>query len=509
MDFILANEEKARREKEEAEAPELTEEEMALEQEAKCVEALSRSSQDWVHLWEKAGRKPLVPLDELIVSYLEAERAEMVTRDHVERFADFAGVDPVQLAMALEVPPKGFSWKQSVVSFLLAWARGRFGWSEPVLSKAELGRLEREQILAESMKEKEMETVSHTAGAKAFVGMLKHKWGRYAIGRAWRQLLDSGGTNKVGFNLFCHAARSIGFPGSVKHLFEELDADQDGVIRLGDLDQSLDAGILSLQRLLFGVGPKGIFQKRAGKRTLEEAWAILDVKKNGQLHRVDTDKALAGLGFTGPAREVFEMLDLDGGGFITKDELVFLENWCVPKLPRPIEGRLLEPTGAYLHHKAEAMQTIARLKALEEGSNSVYEHISSKPRGKNPPLPDLTSIRQSFISKSYVKSPAEQQRQSLRDMRPAFPSKPKPLLDNASALSLPDLRQETAMRSLNFSTKYGSSGPVSWAPAALTEKPHLFSTFEPSQAELDEWDAKLKKQAAEAVERTERGEPPP
>ena len=36
---------------------------------------------------------------------------------------------------------------------------------------------------------------------------------------------------EVGFNLFCHAARSIGFPGSVKLLFEELDTDEDGVVR--------------------------------------------------------------------------------------------------------------------------------------------------------------------------------------------------------------------------------------------------------------------------------------
>jgi hypothetical protein len=203
------------------------------------------------------------------------------------------------------------------------------------------------------------------------------------------------------------------------------------------------------------------------------------------------------------------MLDLDGGGFITKDELVFLENWCVPTMPRPIEGRLMNETGAYSRKKAEAMATIARLKAYEEGSTSIYEHITAKPRGKNPPLPDLSSIRESFITKSHVKSPAAQERQSVRDMRPPFPSKPKPLLDTAAVLSLPDLRQETAMRSLNFSTKYSLGGSVSWAPAALAEKPHLFSTFTPSQAELDEWDEKLKKQAAESVARTEKGELPP
>jgi hypothetical protein len=497
---------------------------VALLGESRHGESTKWGNQEIEHFKSRAKKSSLSAM-------AKTGKGDMVSREHVARLADFARVDPEELADALEVPPgrtnangewcPGFAWKHSVVSFLLAWARGRMGWKEPVLSKAEKGRLEREQILAENMKDREMEVVSHTAGAKSFIGMLRHKWGRCAIGRAWRQLLDNGGVNRVGFNKFCHAARSIGFPGNVKHLFDQLDGDQDGVIRLGDLDAALDAGILTVQRLLFGVGPKGILEKRSGKRTLEEAWALLDVRGNGHIHRDPCapsavtgqrdhrgfTEILLDLGFSGPSREIFEMLDLDGGSFITKDELVFLENWCVPKVSLPLEGRLLNPTPGFLAKKAAANELIARLKAQEDGSNSLYERITSKPRGPNPPLPDLNSIRQSFLTKSHVRSPAAQERQTARDKRPPFPSKPKPLLDNAATLSLPDLRRETAMRSLNFSTKYGSPG--AWAPAALAEKPSLFSTFNPSSAEMDEWDAKLKKQAAEAVERAERGEPPP
>merc|ERR550514_308220 len=106
--------------------------------------------------------------------------------------------------------------------------------------------------------------------------------------------------------------------------------------------------MVQCQRLLFGAREK---------RSLEEAWALIDTSGDGKLNRNEVVKALRKLGYRGPARAVYETLDLDGTGLVTKDEFVFLEGWCVAKPPLPITGRLHLPTSGSLAHHREGLKT--------------------------------------------------------------------------------------------------------------------------------------------------------
>jgi hypothetical protein len=68
----------------------------------------------------------------------------------------------------------------------------------------------------------------------SFKCTLVQKYG--SIVKAWSEALDKNGDNELDYKEFSRACHEIGFTGSLKALFQELDGDGTGVISLTELD---------------------------------------------------------------------------------------------------------------------------------------------------------------------------------------------------------------------------------------------------------------------------------
>ena len=64
----------------------------------------------------------------------------------------------------------------------------------------------------------------------SFKKALIFKWGN--LYRAWKEALDLDGSGSLGFTEFAMACRNEGFLGPIKKIFNELDADKEGIITL-------------------------------------------------------------------------------------------------------------------------------------------------------------------------------------------------------------------------------------------------------------------------------------
>lgn len=67
-----------------------------------------------------------------------------------------------------------------------------------------------------------------------FLELLRVRYG--SVVRGWNQCLDVSGDGRLSFTEFTQGCRNIGFAGSVKKLWAELDTDGSGIITLQELD---------------------------------------------------------------------------------------------------------------------------------------------------------------------------------------------------------------------------------------------------------------------------------
>eukprot|EP00931_Biecheleriopsis_adriatica_P099831 TRINITY_DN7460_c0_g1_i1.p1 TRINITY_DN7460_c0_g1~~TRINITY_DN7460_c0_g1_i1.p1 ORF type:complete len:1278 (-),score=287.92 TRINITY_DN7460_c0_g1_i1:32-3865(-) len=103
-------------------------------------------------------------------------------------------------------------------------------------------RWERAQSKIRIKQREDAEKLNRAAdvGAKGLDELKKLLVGRFGnFFAGWRQALDLDGNGRLSFCEFCHALRDLGFAGSVKGFWQELDSDGDGFIELSDLDQDL------------------------------------------------------------------------------------------------------------------------------------------------------------------------------------------------------------------------------------------------------------------------------
>jgi len=161
------------------------------------------------------------------------------------------------------------------------------------------------------------EAKSKTLGAKSktgFPALLKRKFGNTV--RGWRLGLDVDGSGKLSYMEFCTACRALGYEGSIKRLWTELDEDGTGWVSLDELDPNAAQELGEF---------RGLLEERYG--TVEAAWRQgLDTDRSGSLNLREFKAACRDLGFSGDAKRVFQYLDLDicGVGSITMDELEWL-----------------------------------------------------------------------------------------------------------------------------------------------------------------------------------------
>ena len=138
----------------------------------------------------------------------------------------------------------------------------------------------------------------HDIGAKTLEGFkqaLVHRFGNLA--RAWRDGLDVSGDGKLSYTEFTQACRNIGYIGSIKALFKEMDPGT-GVIRHEHLDPESYTLMTSFRELL----------NHKFKNTLKGWKQGLDMDGNGRLDYDEFIERCAALGYEGNAHKLYHCL---------------------------------------------------------------------------------------------------------------------------------------------------------------------------------------------------------
>ena len=117
--------------------------------------------------------------------------------------------------------------------------------------------------------------------------MLKREHG--TLLRAWHVAFDPQRTGAVGPPQFAAAARGVGFVGSAPAVFQELDREGRGFLKLGDLDEEAERITTEFRRLC----------KEQYGGSMCRAWQeCLDTGNRRGLTRADLAAACAKLGFS-------------------------------------------------------------------------------------------------------------------------------------------------------------------------------------------------------------------
>merc|ERR1719399_2318827 len=180
------------------------------------------------------------------------------------------------------------------------------------LDKASYERLLQDYNQALELAEAKEAEGKKKLGARDLEGFKKsliHRFGN--IARAWRDGLDTSGDNKLSFTEFTLACRNIGYMGSVKTLFKELDPGT-GVIMLEDLDPETHKAMHGFRELL---------KKRFGN-TLQAWMQGLDLDGNFRLDKPEFIDRCVALGYEGDAEKLFDMLLKERGSkFLTLEDI--------------------------------------------------------------------------------------------------------------------------------------------------------------------------------------------
>lgn len=155
-------------------------------------------------------------------------------------------------------------------------------------------------------------------GAKTTAEFIRILVGRFgSVVRAWRQHLDKHEIGRLSFVQFCNAARAMGYCGNLKQLWKEMDSDGGGFVELQELDLASSDALKEFQQVLLGYP------------SLDDAWRDgLDPHRANRLDKTGFGQIVRAIGYTGSLGTLWAALDLDGGGFITKDEIKFLWKWA-------------------------------------------------------------------------------------------------------------------------------------------------------------------------------------
>eukprot|EP00929_Paragymnodinium_shiwhaense_P083835 TRINITY_DN44797_c0_g2_i3.p1 TRINITY_DN44797_c0_g2~~TRINITY_DN44797_c0_g2_i3.p1 ORF type:complete len:1724 (+),score=625.26 TRINITY_DN44797_c0_g2_i3:115-5286(+) len=150
----------------------------------------------------------------------------------------------------------------------------------------------------ERLEKQRTEDAANRLAAADVDGLKKVLINRYgSIPAAWRHLLDKDGKGLISFTDFCESMRAIGFDGSLKKLWAQLDADGSGGITLDELDEHAHKALTTFRQLL--IEKHGSFTK---------AWAFFDQENS---KRIDEAKFLARgaeLGYEGDLKELYRFL---------------------------------------------------------------------------------------------------------------------------------------------------------------------------------------------------------
>jgi Ca2+-binding EF-hand superfamily protein len=161
----------------------------------------------------------------------------------------------------------------------------------------ELSKQQRRRLQAKRKKEEALD-----CGMKNLAGLKRELISRFgSIYAAWRQELDLDGKNRVSFQELCRALRNLGYGGKFKDLWNELDQDKDGFVKLPDLDSKFHEEITSYQALALKKHPHML-----------AVWSnSLDTTGSGRVQEATFVKHCKDIGWSGDAHMLFQNLKED------------------------------------------------------------------------------------------------------------------------------------------------------------------------------------------------------
>lgn len=167
-----------------------------------------------------------------------------------------------------------------------------------------------------------VEKAAKTKGTYTLFSLQDHLKRRYGnLVRAWRLSIDIEGTWKLSFNDFGPALRRLGFEGSIRQMWQELDVDGDGIVTLAEFAPRLSELVVRF----------GQFLKERFKGA-DEAWATFAPRGKRQLDLNEFTYACSAMGWTSDVQTLHNALDSSPGrGHITQRDFEWLG---LPKKPR-------------------------------------------------------------------------------------------------------------------------------------------------------------------------------
>eukprot|EP00419_Tripos_fusus_P054037 CAMPEP_0172804822 /NCGR_PEP_ID=MMETSP1075-20121228/5434_1 /TAXON_ID=2916 /ORGANISM="Ceratium fusus, Strain PA161109" /LENGTH=597 /DNA_ID=CAMNT_0013643475 /DNA_START=25 /DNA_END=1814 /DNA_ORIENTATION=- len=145
--------------------------------------------------------------------------------------------------------------------------------------------------------------------------------------RAWRQCLDRDGNGMLDFKEFSKACADVGYAGSRRELWTDLDADNNGGVSLKEIDRPV---AVMIDNMLACV--------RKRHSSWHIAWStVIDPTGTDRVERRQFSQACGVLGYGGNANRLFELLDLDMAKYLSFASTAWLDDFDASK------GRLQVP----------------------------------------------------------------------------------------------------------------------------------------------------------------------
>lgn len=209
--------------------------------------------------------------------------------------------------------------------------------------------------------------------------LLLEKFGSFVL--AWRQLLDQDGTNRVSWNEFEKACKSLGFKHSIEGTWRALDEDASGWISLKEVDRGSHDMLESFKHWA---------DKNFGSVSL--AFNSLDKDKSGKLTFSELRRACAQLNWGGNPRELFDALNNPANGGqgreIALKEVAFLDTYVEDVTcdgdqarPVPLKTRSKTPMASPIFYCTKTASELASMQACSNSKKVVGDaerrpHIS-------------------------------------------------------------------------------------------------------------------------------------
>lgn len=153
-----------------------------------------------------------------------------------------------------------------------------------------------------------------------------------SLASAWKYGLDIDRNGKITFNEFSRAVRDIGFHGSIKAMWKELNLDDSNDISLEELDPVAHKHISSFEQ--------HVLREHGGYL---EAWQKLNVAPGTRIHEPEFKKMCNDLSYEGDAHELFKHLIEKPGvasfSLTNLDPRVLRESFLNPERKNPLSRK--------------------------------------------------------------------------------------------------------------------------------------------------------------------------